>query len=83
MQTLFGPPDAAAPSLLASKAEERDLGVEQAREVEGMDVLGRAVEVGEGQMALEQRLHVGSSRVVEPDLALNHAQEHTENVFPS
>jgi hypothetical protein len=59
---------------IESVAEEQDIRVEQTIEVERMNILGRAVFIGEGQVAFEQRTDVGVARVIRRDLALEHSE---------
>jgi hypothetical protein len=55
---------------VVAEAEERDGGIEESIHVKRMTVLGRAVRVGERQVALEQQADVLGSRVVRRDLTL-------------
>lgn len=54
--------------IVEAEAEERNGRIEKGVHVKGMDVLRRAVRVGECEMALEQRADVIGSRVVQRDL---------------
>ena len=56
-----------------AQAVERHRGVEEAVHVERMDVLRRAVQVGERQVPREQLPDVLGSRVVDGDLVAVHA----------
>ena len=47
-----------------AEAEERDGRVEETFDVKCMNVLGRAVRVGEGEMALQQGADIVGPRVV-------------------
>ena len=55
-------------------AEERDGRVEEAGQVEGVDVLGRAVFVSEGKVPFEQRADVVGARIVGGYLVAGHAE---------
>jgi len=55
-----------------AEGEEGDLGVEEVLDLQCMDVLGRAVGVGEGEVGLEQLPHVHGSWVLDRDLAFGH-----------
>jgi hypothetical protein len=55
-----------------AEAEERDGRIEETFDVECVDVLGRAVLVGECQVTLQQLPHVVGARVVDRDLAFWH-----------
>ena len=48
-------------------AEERDARIEEAAQIEGVDVFGRRRLVGEVQVALQEGANVGSARVVDID----------------
>jgi hypothetical protein len=55
-----------------AEAEERDGRIHEAVDVKSMDVLGRAVRMGEPKVALQQLANVFSSRVIDRDLAVRH-----------
>ncbi len=46
------------------EAVERDRGIEQAIHAQGMHILGRALGIGEREVALKELVNVVSSRVV-------------------
>ncbi|GAA4886198.1 hypothetical protein GCM10023222_51400 [Saccharopolyspora cebuensis] len=54
-------------------APERDRGIQQAVEVQCVDVLGWTVRAGELPVVFQQRAHVGRARVVQRDHGLGHA----------
>jgi hypothetical protein len=66
-------PDAEELTVVA-EAEERDGRIEETINVKCMDVLGRAVRIGECEVALEQFVNIVGSRVVNRDLALRHGR---------
>jgi hypothetical protein len=53
-------------------AEERDGRVEETVDLEGVHVLWRAVRVGEGEMALQERTDILSPGVIDRDLEFSH-----------
>ena len=62
-----------------AKAEERDCGIDEAVHVERMYVLGRAVQIGEREVTLQQLANVLDSRVVDCDLPVRHRHEATRS----
>ena len=59
---------------IAAEAEERDGRVEETVDVKCMDVFGRAVRIGEREVALQQFADVLGPRVVNQDLPLRHGR---------
>jgi hypothetical protein len=60
---LFERPDSEELTFEA-KAKERNRRIEEAINVEHMDVLGRAVQIGEAEVVLQKLAHILGSRVV-------------------
>ena len=58
---------------LEAEAEEGDSRIDKTAQVKGMDVLGRAVQVGERQVTLQQFANVRGSWVLDRDLTLRHS----------
>jgi len=56
------------------EAEERDDRIEETVNVQGVDVLGRGVRMGEREVAPQQLANVLRSRVVHRDLVLRHSK---------
>jgi hypothetical protein len=59
---------------IAAEAEERDGRVEETADVKCMDVFGRAVRIGEREVALQQLADVLGPRVVNRDLPFRHGR---------
>jgi hypothetical protein len=55
-----------------AEAEERDGDIEETVDVKGVDVLGRAMRIGEREVALQKLTNVLRSRVVNRDLTFGH-----------